>query len=102
MCISIGRGYTVTVIASSSVLVFVSGEAVFARCLSSLKDERMEASHLLLGPKVTRYDGDKKEFAEHIRKVFIEIQNIIPPLRMWSYSIVWCKTEIKTVYYYIL
>jgi 6-phosphogluconate dehydrogenase len=46
------------------------GEAVFARCLSSLKDERVEASKQLKGPAVTKYSGDKKEFVEHIRKVW--------------------------------
>jgi hypothetical protein len=44
------------------------GESVFARCLSSLKDERVEASKYLTGPSVTKYSGDKKEFIEHIRK----------------------------------
>lgn len=43
------------------------GESVFARCLSSLKDERVEASKHLPGP-TTVYKGDKKEFIEHIRK----------------------------------
>ena len=42
---------------------------MFARCLSSLKDERVEASKQLKGPAVTKYSGDKKEFIEHIRKV---------------------------------
>ena len=41
---------------------------MFARCLSSLKDERVEASKYLPGPSNTRYSGDKKEFIEHIRK----------------------------------
>lgn len=41
---------------------------MFARCLSSLKDERVEASKHLPGPSETRYEGDKKEFIEHIRK----------------------------------
>ena len=44
------------------------GESVFARCLSSLKDERVEASKHLTGPSVTTHSGDKKEFIEHIRK----------------------------------
>ena len=43
---------------------------MFARCLSSLKDERVEASKQLKGPSVTKYSGDKKEFVEHIRKVW--------------------------------
>ena len=46
----------------------IAGESVFARCLSSLQDERVEASKHLPGPSTTRYSGDKKEFIEHIRK----------------------------------
>ena len=34
------------------------GEAVFARCLSALKDERVEAAKVLDGPG-TKFDGDK-------------------------------------------
>ena len=41
---------------------------MFARCLSSLKDERVEASKHLPGPSSSSYKGDKKEFIEHIRK----------------------------------
>ncbi|NLC68297.1 MAG: decarboxylating NADP(+)-dependent phosphogluconate dehydrogenase [Clostridiaceae bacterium] len=43
------------------------GEAVFARCLSAIKEERVEASKVLPGP-VPRFDGDKKQFIEDIRK----------------------------------
>jgi 6-phosphogluconate dehydrogenase len=48
--------------------VTLIGEAVFARCLSSLKEERVEASKVLKGPANTKYSGDKKEFVEHLRK----------------------------------
>ena len=48
--------------------MFLLGESVFARCLSSLKDERVEASKHLHGPSVTSYSGNKEEFIEHIRK----------------------------------
>ena len=44
------------------------GESVFARCLSSLKEERVEASKHLPGPSDKVYKGDRKEFIEHIRK----------------------------------
>ncbi len=37
-------------------------EAVFARCLSALKEERVAASSLLAGPEETKYKGDKKAF----------------------------------------
>lgn len=43
------------------------GEAVFARCLSSLKNERIQASKVFSGP-TSKWEGDRKEFIEHIRK----------------------------------
>jgi 6-phosphogluconate dehydrogenase len=43
------------------------GEAVYGRTLSSLKDERVEASKVLKGPK-SNFVGDKKEFIEDLRK----------------------------------
>lgn len=49
--------------------LFVSGEAVFARCLSSLKEERVEASRSLSGPQGVKFQGDKAVFLEDIRKV---------------------------------
>lgn len=41
------------------------GEAVFARCLSSLKQERTEASKKLLGPSPV-FDGDIAEFVQKV------------------------------------
>lgn len=43
------------------------GEAVFARCLSALKDERVEASAVIAGPK-PEFTGDKKAFIEDLRQ----------------------------------
>lgn len=42
-------------------------EAVFARCLSAIKEERVAASKILSGPD-SLYQGDKDEFIEAIRK----------------------------------
>jgi 6-phosphogluconate dehydrogenase len=42
------------------------GESVFARCLSALKEERVEASKLLSGP-TPFFDGDREGFTEDIR-----------------------------------
>ena len=42
---------------------------MFARCLSSLQSERVQASGELKGPATCKYQGDKKEFVEHVRKV---------------------------------
>ena len=41
-------------------------EAVFARCLSALKDERVEASKHLAGP-TPKFAGDKQQFINAIR-----------------------------------
>ena len=43
------------------------GEAVFARCLSAAKPERMAASKLLKGPE-TAFEGDREAFIEDIRQ----------------------------------
>lgn len=42
------------------------GESVFARCLSALKEERVEASKILLGPKPS-FTGDRKAFINDLR-----------------------------------
>lgn len=47
------------------VPVTLIGEAVFARCLSSLKDERVNASKQLAGPNIT-FSGDKQKLIEQI------------------------------------
>ncbi|KAJ3382095.1 hypothetical protein HDU92_004969 [Lobulomyces angularis] len=47
--------------------VTLIGEAVFARCLSAIKEERITASTILNGPKGLRFSGDKKSFIEDIR-----------------------------------
>jgi len=42
------------------------GEAVYARTLSAMKDERVEASKELSGP-TPKFEGDKKEFIENLK-----------------------------------
>ena len=42
-------------------------EAVYARCLSAMKDARVRASKALKGPS-GKYAGDKKDFIEQIRQ----------------------------------
>jgi 6-phosphogluconate dehydrogenase len=43
------------------------GEAVFARCLSAMKEERVKASKLLAGP-TGKFTGDKKAFIADLAK----------------------------------
>jgi len=52
------------------VPVTLIGEAVFARCLSAMKDERVKASGILQGPPA-KFDGDTKAFVEDIRQALL-------------------------------
>lgn len=49
------------------VPVTLIGEAVFSRCLSALKDERVDASKQLKGPANKVTISDLKEFLDHIK-----------------------------------
>lgn len=48
--------------------VTLIGEAVFARCLSAIKEERVRASKILPGPKNAKFSGDKKQFIHDVSK----------------------------------
>ena len=50
--------------------VTLIGEAVFARCLSALKDERTTASLIFSGPNVS-FTGEKKEFLNDLEKALL-------------------------------
>ncbi len=52
------------------VALTLIGEAVFSRCLSAAKDERMAAGTILAGPKGA-FVGDKKVFIESIRQALL-------------------------------
>src|SRR5205807_6119484 len=58
-----------TVISSMDLGIPITliGEAVFSRCVSALKDERVAAAKKLKGPKPT-IKGDHKKFIEDIRR----------------------------------
>ncbi|MEO6802151.1 MAG: decarboxylating NADP(+)-dependent phosphogluconate dehydrogenase [Granulicella sp.] len=48
--------------------VTLIGESVFARCLSALKDERVQASKVLNGPKKALTVSEKAAFIEDVRR----------------------------------
>ena len=52
------------------VPVTLIAEAVYARCLSALKDERVTASKLLKGSQAV-FQGDRQAFVEDIRKALL-------------------------------
>ncbi|EMI09786.1 NADP-dependent phosphogluconate dehydrogenase [Anoxybacillus gonensis] len=43
-------------------------ESVFARFISAMKEERVQASKLLAGPAVKPYEGDRAHFIEAVRR----------------------------------
>ena len=61
-----GKWTAIAALDSGQPLTLI-GEAVFARCLSALKDERVKASAELKGPKA-QFKGDKTRFIEDLRK----------------------------------
>jgi len=48
--------------------VTLIGESVFARCLSALKDERVEASKILQGPVAKADVGERAAYIEDVRR----------------------------------
>ena len=60
--------WTATSALDNGMPLTLIGEAVFARCLSSIKEERTTASAVLNGPKGLKFSGDKKSFIEDIRQ----------------------------------
>jgi 6-phosphogluconate dehydrogenase len=61
-----GKWTVVAALDSGQPLTLI-GEAVFARCLSALKNERVKASQVLKGPKA-QFKGDKAKFIDDLRK----------------------------------
>src|SRR5450755_1287455 len=50
--------------------VTLIGEAVYSRCLSAMKEDRVAASKILAGPKF-QFTGDKNAFVEDIRQALL-------------------------------
>ncbi len=52
------------------VPVTLIGEAVFSRCLSALKEERVEASGIIKGPEIT-FNGNREEFLKDLESALL-------------------------------
>ena len=61
-----GKWTAITALEAGQPLTLI-GEAVFARCLSALKDERIAASKTLAGPD-TEFDGDRVELVNDLEQ----------------------------------
>jgi 6-phosphogluconate dehydrogenase len=48
--------------------VTLIGEAVFARCLSAIKEERTRASKIIAGPQKEPFHGDKQQFIDDLEQ----------------------------------
>lgn len=62
-----GKWTTISALDEGQPLTLI-GEAVFARYLSALKDERVAASTQLEGPENTVFKGDKKQFLNDLQQ----------------------------------
>lgn len=60
--------WTVTSALDLGVPLTLIGEAVFARCLSAQKEERVAASQVLKGPEPKRFEGDASAFVNDIEQ----------------------------------
>lgn len=60
--------WTVTSALDLGMPVTLIGEAVFARCLSALKEERVHASTVLSGPQSNPAITDRQQFIEDVRR----------------------------------
>jgi len=58
--------WTVVAALDSGMPLTLIGEAVFSRCLSAVKEERVAASKILKGPK-PKFAGNKKAFVKDLR-----------------------------------
>jgi 6-phosphogluconate dehydrogenase len=61
-----GKWTVITALDTGMPLTLI-GEAVFARCLSAMKEERVAAAKVLRGPKAS-FRGDRAKFIEDIRQ----------------------------------
>ncbi len=61
-----GKWTTIAALDCGQPLTLIS-EAVFARCLSAIKDERVAASTVLPGPKPAPFKGNKAAFIKNLK-----------------------------------
>jgi len=59
--------WTINAALETGIPVSTMSEAVFARCISAIKEERVVASKSISGPKTTRFDGDRAELIQAVR-----------------------------------
>ena len=59
--------WTINAALETGIPVSTMSEAVFARCISAIKEERIVASKSISGPKTTRFDGDRAELIQAVR-----------------------------------
>ncbi len=71
--------WTVTSALDLGVPLTLIAEAVFGRCLSAQKEERVEAAKVLAGPDHTTHEGDPKAFVD-------DIENALYASKIISYA----------------
>ncbi|ORX71167.1 6-phosphogluconate dehydrogenase, decarboxylating [Linderina pennispora] len=64
--------------------VTLIGEAVFARCLSAIKDERVRASKILAGPAHGAFTGDKAQLIKDLEQAMYASKIIASAQYKWN------------------
>ncbi len=59
--------WTINAALDTGIPVSTMSEAVFARCLSAIKEERVEASKVITGPSSSAFDSDKAAMIAAVR-----------------------------------
>ena len=67
-------GLTVALALETGYPLTLIGEAVFARCLSALKEERVKAAKALKGRK-SKFRGDKEKFVNDFVAAWTKVMN---------------------------
>ena len=67
--------WTVVAALDDGMPLTLIGEAVFARCLSAVKDERVAASQAAHGPRPSTFKGDKAKFVNDLRAGALRLED---------------------------
>jgi 6-phosphogluconate dehydrogenase len=59
--------WTINIALDLGIPVSTMSEAVFARCLSAIKEERVAASRMIRGPKESAFSGEKAALVQAVR-----------------------------------
>ena len=76
------------------------GEAVFSRCLSAIKDERVAASKIISGP-TPKFTGDKGAFVEDLKKA-LYASKVVSRTDCLHFSLIFVVTRDQPMHQFLM